>query len=214
MNRMTKSCLCLFATAVALSVVSGCGTSPRPRFYLVEPHGLWRDTGVRDAAQSQFLVRVLPVRLSPYLDRPQIVTRIDQSEIKVDQFNRWGMPLDRLVRETVAAGIVKDLPGSYVDLALSRAVGDFDYLVSLELLRLDGVLGNGVDLIAQIAVIRGSEVKAKPVSRLVVSHTVATADKSYDAYVAAINEALASLASDVAAAIATDRTVSAEANAK
>lgn len=205
MNRVTKLCFYSAISVVVLGLFAGCGTSPKPRLFLFTPEAAWRGKTIRDAVNSEFTVRVLPVRLSPYLDRPQIVTRVDENEIKADQFNRWGMPLDRLVREVVAAGIVERIPSAYVDLALNRAMGKTDYLVQIEVMRLDGPLAGPVNLVAQAIVMRGDDREVEAVLRRVASYSIEGAGKSYDEYVSAVNTALGELAGDVAKAIQADR---------
>ena len=43
--------------------------------------------------QRASTIGVFPVAMPDYLDRPQVVTRVSENEIKLDEFNRWAEPL-------------------------------------------------------------------------------------------------------------------------
>lgn len=43
-----------------------------------------------------------PVTLPEYLGRPQMVTRVDEHQVSVDEFSRWAEPLDDMLAETLA----------------------------------------------------------------------------------------------------------------
>jgi uncharacterized lipoprotein YmbA len=45
------------------------------------------------------------VTVPEYLARPQIVTRMDEHQVRVDEFSRWAEPLDDMLTETLAEEI-------------------------------------------------------------------------------------------------------------
>ena len=193
-----------FLPALLALLLAGCATSPSPRLCVAASDPGWRDAAVRDALQSDFLVRFLPVRLAPYLDRPQIVTRLDRNQIKVDAFNRWGMSLDVLSAEILAGGVARALPTAYVDLSPSRTPPPPAYLVQTEIIRLDGPLAGPVELVAQWTLLRSGDSSA-PVARRLVTHSAPAPGGTYPAYVEAVRQTLSALSADVAEAIRADR---------
>jgi uncharacterized lipoprotein YmbA len=46
-----------------------------------------------------------PVTVPEYLARPQIVTRVDEHQVLVDEFSRWAEPLDDMLAATLAEQI-------------------------------------------------------------------------------------------------------------
>ena len=185
---------------LALLLLAGCATSPAPRLYVPSPGPGWSDAARRDALQSPRAIRLAPVRLPAYLDRPQIVTRLSPNEIKVDPFNRWGMPLDVLAAEILAGSLALALPDAYVDVSPSRTLPPAAHYVQVEILRLDGPLGGPLELVAQWTV-DPADPKAPPVARQIGRQLAPAAAPTYEAYVDAIRQTLADLGAQIAAAI-------------
>lgn len=82
--------LILTAAGIALScLLTSCvGTSPTTRYYAL-------DSGpVSAVSEGEILIAVGPFELPAYLDRPQIVTRTEGTQVQVNKFDRWAEPLD------------------------------------------------------------------------------------------------------------------------
>ncbi len=80
------------ATLLAILLTAslqGCGSSPPASFYTLSPSPL---TPISSAFEAD--VTIGPVFIPDYLNRPQIVTRRDGSELKLAEFDRWAEPLD------------------------------------------------------------------------------------------------------------------------
>lgn len=103
-------------------LAAGCLLSPRrdPTVFLVlapleEDRGaVGQGQGAPPAiARPELRLGVGPVTLPRYLERPQLVTRIDATELAVHEHARWSAPLGALVAETVAEHLMARLgPGS------------------------------------------------------------------------------------------------------
>jgi hypothetical protein len=84
--------------------------TPEARFFvlrtLAEPPG--------EAGAVPALVGLLPVALPGYLERPQLITWVAPSELRVDEYLRWAEPLDAGLARTLAANLETLLPGGRV----------------------------------------------------------------------------------------------------
>ncbi len=186
-----------------MAVLAGCASTPTPRLYVFAPRDGWQKVAVRDVESSDYTIRFAAIKLPPYLDRPQIVTRVSDNEIKVDQFNRWGIPLNQSVVELLGGAIAQELPKAYADVVPATSRQSPGYLVQVDVLRLDGFLGGPVELIAQWRVQRGGPEPVTIVQKL-GRHEHVSSDESYDAYVEAIRHLLVAMGQDIAGAIARD----------
>ncbi|MDD2237058.1 MAG: PqiC family protein [Kiritimatiellae bacterium] len=182
--------LCLLLTA--------CGTSSPSRFYVL-PNALNIAPGASvDVAHSEFQVGFYPVKISPYLDRPQIVSVCGGGEVVVDEFNRWAAPLDQIVLGAVAANLATELPDAYIDLFPWTVTDPFEYKIMVDILRMDGVPGEKVTLIAQWTILSSGE-EHPPLARRTSVYESVPADSSYSAYVAGLGDLLQQLTKDIAA---------------
>jgi uncharacterized protein len=191
------------AVVAAGLLLVGCATTPAPRLYVFAPRDGWQHVAVRDVASSDYTIRFAAIKLPAYLDRPQMVTRITDNEIKVDQFNRWGIPLNQTILELLGGALATKLPNAYVDVMTASSRQPPGYLVQLEIVRLDGFLGGPVELIAQWRVQRGGAAPVTIIQKLSRYEQVSSA-RSYDAYVESIRHLLVEMGEEIAAAIDRD----------
>lgn len=99
----------LAGTALLAITVGGCGSSPPVHYYDVEV----LEAGYRTGQPPSLRMGVGPLRTPEYLRRSQIVTRGSDSQVIVDDFNRWIEPLGNRVHQVVAENL---------DTLLDRAV--------------------------------------------------------------------------------------------
>ena len=94
-------------------VFSGC-LSPREdtsAFFLLSP----TQTSSQDPA-TPVTLGVGPITIPGYLDRPQIVVRMNANEVALSATDRWAEPLGDHLARTLTANLTKLLPGSrYVE---------------------------------------------------------------------------------------------------
>jgi len=88
--------------------LSGCITpapGPRSQFYLLQP----ASDGMQETpAGDGPVVRIGPVQVSEYLNRPQLATRIGGYQIAYDELRRWAEPLCDNIQWVLA----KDISGA------------------------------------------------------------------------------------------------------
>jgi len=100
---MTSTLVHAARAASLVVLAAGCGLSPRPdpTTFLVLASGA-AEVPMPMIARPDLRIGVGPVTLPAYLDRPQFVTRVDATELTVNEFARWAGPLDQLIAQTVS----------------------------------------------------------------------------------------------------------------
>jgi uncharacterized lipoprotein YmbA len=200
--------LAAFATLCA-----GCVSltrTPEARFFVLrsvaEPPAAPAPGGERG------LVGVMPVRMPGHLDRPQLVTWAAPGELRIDEFLRWGEPLDAGFTRTLAENLATLLPEHFVARAPWRASAVPRCRVAAEL-RVFGLQPSGeVRLDGRWALLpaRGEQPLARGIaslSRGPLARGPAGVDPG--AEVEAMSELVAELGREIAAAV---RALPAEAN--
>ena len=131
-------------------VLAGCVTSPPARFYTLSSLPDLQPAAKTEAAAGRITIGVGPIEVPAYLDRPQIVTRTGPNELQLAEFHRWAEPLaDTLIR-TLAENI-SQLLGSeaVVVVPWKRTKIETDYQIAVDVIRLDGNIGDAAALVAQ-----------------------------------------------------------------
>ena len=142
------------------------------------------------------------VRLADYLLTPLMVVRVGPHEINYADFDRWGEDLDRGINRTVAGYLSARAGIARVDVVPWPVRTRHDYLVDLHVHRFEGVAGRGeAHLLADWEIV--DEASGRILAR---GRTDARRDGwaagDFETLAALLDGALASLASDVAAALA------------
>ena len=191
---MTERIVATLLICIALAVSSGCGTTPTARFY-----ALSAQDGAVSSATSPLVVAVGPVEMPEYLDRPQIVTRVGDNRLSVDEFNRWGGRLEEEITSVLTRLLGQRLGTQHVYSYPSRVSAETDYRIVLALRRFDGILGGEVSLDVAWSLIddRSGEV----VMIRQASYRQMSEGTDFDAYAATLSAVLAQLGDDLAAAL-------------
>lgn len=188
MNRSTL----LFFTMIALGLLAGCATSPASKFYTLSP--------VQVAEPSKAVDRVViafdPVSVPELVDRPQIVSRLGANRVSIDEFARWAEPLKRQIPRVLAADLAQLIPGAIVSTYPQRT-DESAYRVSVDVQNFDSSM-DGTVMLVVIWSVRPPKQGEKVGGRSVVSGSAT--GPGYDAVANAYSRALASVASDIAAA--------------
>ncbi len=189
----------LIALSLAVLVLFGCAVTQPARFFILEPlAGADTATEVQGAAEG-IAVGIGPVQLPEYLNRPQIVTRADENELRLDEFHRWVMPLkdniSRVLRENLQALLVADR----VSIVSWKGPSHMDYQVKVDFVRFDLTSRGEASLVARWSV-SDRRKKTRPISKTSTIHAPAVAD-GYNGRVSALNQTLAQFSREMAEAI-------------
>jgi uncharacterized protein len=186
--------LMFLALAVCLSACGGKSASSK--FYVLSS----LPQPALSAAEGT-VIGVFPVTTPDYLDRPQIVTRVSENEIHLDEFSRWAEPLkDSFTRALVqnlstllnTAKVVRTTGSTGVSMALQ---------VGVDVVQFDGTLGGDVVLIVKWGLFEAEGKKLLLGKRS--SFKEPTGGATYEALVAAESRAVAALSREIAEAIKT-----------
>ncbi|MBW2416155.1 MAG: membrane integrity-associated transporter subunit PqiC [Deltaproteobacteria bacterium] len=97
---MRKRYLFLPLLTLALLAAGCLGRSQPPRLYVLAARA---ESGAAAVEEPQVVVG--PIQTPAYLDRPQLVTRLDSGELAVDESNRWAQPLATSIHQVLADNI-------------------------------------------------------------------------------------------------------------
>lgn len=173
-------------------LLTGCVSVPETRYFALS--GTAADGADRLSGLS---LAVGPVDLPRYLDRPHIVSRSGDNRLQVDEFNRWGGALDEEIIRVLGDDLGRRLGTQRIYSYPSRITAETDYRIALDIRAFDGPLGGTVRLDVAWSLIADSSAEV-----LQVQHRVYEMDAQgagYEAYVAAMSQALEGLGRDLAA---------------
>ncbi len=177
-------------------LLAACVPAQRP----IEYYGLAAlpAAPAEDARTAKLRIQVREVSLPQYLDRSQIVVRVGANRFQVSDSHTWLEQLPAAVARVLAENIGSRLGTPAVYTPSQRVPYEPDYLVEVDIFRLDPLRAGAVELDARWHLFRGT-------GRVVDSRRqrlrIAVASEGYEGYVAAMSTALARLADDIADAI-------------
>ena len=191
---LTPVMVLLLALAVCFSACGG--KSATSQFYVLSP---LPQPGL--SAGEGMTIGVFPVSMPDYLDRPQIVTRVSDNEIKLDEFSRWAEPL----KDSFTRALVQNLSTLLNTAKVVRTTGITGFPMALqvgvEVVQFDGTLGGEVVLLAKWGLFEAEGKKLLMGKRS--SFKEPTGAATYEALVAAESRAVAALSREIAEAIKT-----------
>jgi uncharacterized lipoprotein YmbA len=197
-NRHGMIALCLLTM-----VLSGCfGTSQPSRFYTLSalrgpelmPHAT--------STVQETVVAVGPLAIPDYLDRPEIVTRAGQNEMRVNDFQRWAGALEGNLSRTIVEDLSVLLPADRFSVirwvAAAQTKVPIKYRVMVDVRRFDATLGGTVVLDADWSVY-GMDKEMPLIRKSSISGKVNGTE--FTDLVAAMSKAIEDLSREIAAAV-------------
>ena len=146
-------------------------------------------------------ILVGPIRMALYLDRADIVIRDGQNQIRLAEFSQWAGPLQENFSRVLAENLSVLLATNSVGIFPGTRAMLFDFNVTVNLTRFDGIPGEKADLRARWGILDKNRKKM-----LFENHSVLTQptkDDSMEALIAAESRTLAELSREIAEAIKT-----------
>jgi uncharacterized lipoprotein YmbA len=98
----------LMTAAMAVMIFFGCAGKRDPaRFYQILSSRKLVSQEIFDAATPVPVLSVGPVLLPAYLDRPQIVSRSDNSRLSLAEFDKWAEPLEDNISRIILSELTR-----------------------------------------------------------------------------------------------------------
>jgi uncharacterized protein len=186
--------------AIAAIFLGGClSRSQTPRFYTLSPIQEDQLISKRPSPAHDAVIGIGPVKLADYLDQYSLVTRTSDNQLVKAEYDRWAGSFKDDLMNVLAENIGVLLRTDRVYLFPWRASVPLDYQVVMDVVRLDGRLGDAAWLEARWSIFKGPEKKLLKTKRSSIREPVTGAD--YAALVAAQSRAVGKLSQEIASAI-------------
>jgi hypothetical protein len=152
------------------------------------------------SAEARIHIGLETVVVAEYLNRSEIVVNLDNTIYQLADFNQWAEPLSDNLSRVLEENLTNLLQTNSISISLaSESSIPFDYRLEVDVLRLDGNLGDQVTLVAQWALLEAEEDDLKLMRRL--EYQEQTADNTYKELVLAKSRTIEQLCRDMAVAI-------------
>ncbi len=136
-----RACFVPVIFCIISIILVECTTSQPSRFYLLNALEDSRKQGIQSCQKDSIIgIGINPVNLPRYLDRPQIMTRINDNELMLSELDLWAEPL----RDNVTSVIAQNLHAlKCADIEVFPWSGSkqINYRLSAMVIRLDGTPG-------------------------------------------------------------------------
>jgi len=120
----------VFVSALLLSTLTACSTSPAPNLYIIEPMTTLASTRI----DNDLSIGVGPVTLPAHLDRKEIVTHDQRYRVNSAEFDRWAEPLDHNITNALAENLSVLIPSDRVIAYPWDSAHNFDFTVQVRVI--------------------------------------------------------------------------------
>jgi len=203
MKTMKKYCAALIIIILGVTfLISGsCAlrSSTATKFYTLNPLAQPVVEKQYEKGKKCKTIGLGPLDLPAYLDRPQIVTRVNPSELKLAELDNWAEPLKDNVTRVLAENISRLFCTEAVVIFPWKKSSHIDFQIDIKIIWMDGKLGEKANLVTQWAIIdaSGKSVLLRNKSK----YTEPVTEATYSALVAAHSRLIATFSHDIAQAI-------------
>ena len=184
-----------FLLLAAALVIAGCAAR-------TPPAALWHLDPVTPMPASWHAeapsVYLAAVRVPRYVDRPEVMQRAGPNRLDAADLHRWAEPLERSVTRVLGEDLARRLASQRVFTYPEEPRLAVDYRVWIEVVRLDGRIGDALHLVARWSLADGASGTVLSASR---EDVAVPAGGSMAAFVAAHAQALDKVAASIAAAV-------------
>jgi uncharacterized lipoprotein YmbA len=195
---ITKGFIALGALCL---MVAGCATKPTSFYLLSSLNTVTASKGAAGSsgASPTVSVGVGPVVLPQHLDRPQIVTRLSQNKVELNEFNQWAGALRGNFSEVLANNLSILIPTNRISLYPWKRSKQIDYQVAVHVDQFDVVADGSAALIARWTLSKSDDNEPLLEKKSTISKPVSA--QTYEAKVAAMSQLIEDLSKRIAAAI-------------
>ena len=189
-------------TLICWLVLAGClgGPSAPTNFYMLS--ALSPSPAGTSAATAEGRIRIglVTVVVPEYLNRNEIVVNLDNTVYRLAEFNKWAEPLNDNLTRVLEENLTNLLHDDSIDIFLTTDSSiPTEYRLEVDVLRLDGNLGDQATLVAQWALLDAEKDELILMQRS--EYQEPAADNTYKGLVLAKSRTIEKLSSDMAVAI-------------
>lgn len=181
---------------VPLLLMAGCARTLPAQFYVLSP---MVQTVVEESTRKctpGFSLAIGPVEIPEYLDRPQIITRANEHELTLAEFNKWAEPLDENISRVLKENLANLLYADSFTVHPWRGPRSTDFRLSLDIICFEGSLSESVSLVVRWSIFGGGG--RNLLVQKTSSYTEPVASPDYEALVCAQSVALEALSREIA----------------
>lgn len=192
--------LILLNLIATMLILNGCGTTPPSKFYMLESMPVSEANQALPDRQNDAHIGVGPIQFAGYLDRTQIVTRTEGTEINLADTHRWAEPLHNNFGRILAQNLSILMATDKISLHPSRNWSEIDYQVLVNVWRLDASKQGTVSLVANWS-IRGKGGSELLTMKKSMINTKVESTASYNDIVRALSKTVELLSREIAGSI-------------
>lgn len=143
----------------SLFILSACvgGKQPQTRFYVLDAMPAGEPALAGATRTPPLAVDIAALRLPQYLERPQIVTRAANNELKLDDYHQWGGNLAKNMMRITAQNLARLLDTARITIFSRRPSQAPDVRVEIDVLQFERGPDARVLLSAQWRIVAGNE---------------------------------------------------------
>jgi uncharacterized protein len=177
-------------------ILNGCAVSEPTRFYILSPMDKPEKPMPRSCSHAgPKTISITPIELPKYLDRPQIMTRLNENQLHLSEFDQWAEPLKDNIPDVIARNLRSLLCADIAVFPMTMA-RQSDFRLSISIIRLEGVPGGHAYLEVRWSV---SDNQAKePLFAKESSYAEPVRSCDYKGLVSAYSRLFASLSREIA----------------
>ena len=182
--------------------LAGClgGPSAPTNFYMLSPLSPSQAGTSPATAEARIRIGLETVVVAQYLDRSEIVVNLDNTAYQLAEFDQWAEPLSDNLTRVLGQNLTNLLGNDSIDVILASETSiPLDYRLEVDVLRLDGNLGDQVTLVAQWALLETEEDDLIVMRRS--EYKEPAADETYKGLVLAKSRIVEKLSRDIAVAV-------------
>jgi hypothetical protein len=190
------------AIMICWLALAGClgGPSAPTNFYMLSPLSPSQAGTSAATAEGRIRIGLVTVVVPEYLNRNEIVVNLDNTVYQLAEFNQWAEPLNDNLTRVLAENLTNLLRDESIDVFLaSDSSIPLDYRLEVDVLRLDGNLGDQATLVAQWALLEAEEDDLILMRRS--EYQELAADNTFKGLVLAKSRTIETLSRDIAAAV-------------
>ena len=182
--------------------LAGClgGQSPPTSFYMLSPLNPSQAGTLAATADGRIRIGLSTVTVPEYLNRSEIVINLDNTVYQLADFSKWAEPLSDNLTRVLEENLTNLLHDNSIDIFLASDSSILpDYRLEVDVLRLDGNLGDQVTLVALWALLAAEEDDLIVMRRS--EYQASAADNTYKELVMAKSRTIEKLSQDIAVAV-------------